>query len=72
MFHRDGRTIWKKNLQQEYGKFKIQFGMTSTPILDQGKLYLQLIHGEGNPRTREAIVICLMLPPASNCGKWID
>jgi len=43
-------------LQERYGKFNIQFGMSSTPVLDGGVLYFQLIHGEGNPKTREACV----------------
>lgn len=41
----DGDLVWKKDLQKEYGKFDIQFGMTSTPILDNGKIYLALMHG---------------------------
>lgn len=45
-FDMDGNLLWKKHLQAEYGKFEIQFGMTSTPILDKGKLYVQLIHGK--------------------------
>lgn len=42
----DGDPVWKKDLQKEYGKFNIQFGMSSTPILDRGNLYLALIHGD--------------------------
>ena len=55
----EGKEVWKFNLQDRYGKFNIQFGMTSTPVLDGDQLYLQLIHGDGNAKTREAIVICL-------------
>lgn len=55
----DGSEVWKMNVQDRYGKLDIAFGMTSTPILDGDKLYLQLIHGEGNPDTREAMVVCL-------------
>jgi outer membrane protein assembly factor BamB len=55
----DGDEIWKTNLQDRYGKFSIQFGMSSTPVLDEGVLYFQLIHGEGNPKTREACVVAL-------------
>jgi len=43
----DGDEVWKADLQQRYGKFDIQFGMTSTPVLDNGRLYLQLIHSGG-------------------------
>lgn len=54
-----GQQVWKQNVQDAYGKFSIQFGMSSTPVLEDGKLFLQLIHGEGNPRTREAVVVAL-------------
>ncbi len=55
----EGKEVWKFNLQDRYGKFNIQFGMTSTPLLDGDRLYLQLIHGDGNAKTREAVVVCL-------------
>jgi outer membrane protein assembly factor BamB len=55
----DGKEVWKTNMQERYGRFNIQFGMSSTPILEDGVLYLQLIHGEGNPKTREACVVAL-------------
>lgn len=55
----DGKEVWKFDLQERYGKFKIQFGMTATPVLHNGKLYVQLIHGEGRAQTQEAIVVCL-------------
>jgi outer membrane protein assembly factor BamB len=55
----EGDLVWKADLQQRFGKFSIQFGLTSTPVLDKGRLYLQLIHGEGNPKTQEAKVVCL-------------
>lgn len=41
----DGREVWKFDVQDRYGKFDIQFGMTSTPVLDGDFLYLQLMHG---------------------------
>ena len=31
-------------MQKRYGKFNIQFGLTSTPVLDGDRLYLQLLH----------------------------
>lgn len=42
----DGELVWKKDLQKEYGRFDIQFGMSSTPVLDRDRLYLSLIHGD--------------------------
>ncbi len=55
----DGEKVWGFNVQDRYGKLSIAFGMTSTPVLHEGVLYLQLIHGEGNPSTREARVVAL-------------
>jgi len=55
----EGQEVWRFDLQDRYGKFKIQFGMTSTPVLDGDQLFVQLIHGDGNAKTREALVVCL-------------
>lgn len=41
----DGAEVWKFDVGERYGKLDIQFGMTSTPVLDGDALYLQLIHG---------------------------
>ncbi len=41
----DGNEVWKFDVQDRYGRIDIQFGMTSTPVLDGDDLYLQLIHG---------------------------
>lgn len=43
----DGKEIWSKDLQKEYGKFKIQFGIHSTPVLHENSLYMMLIHDGG-------------------------
>ena len=49
----DGKQVWKFNVAARYGKIDIAFGMSSTPVLDDGRLYLQLIHTNG------ALVIAL-------------
>ncbi len=43
----DGQETWHVQLQERYGRFKLQFGMTTTPLLQEGRLYLQLIHSGG-------------------------
>lgn len=43
-FDFDGKEVWKVNLGERYGRFKIAFGMHSTPIFFKDRLYLQLIH----------------------------
>ncbi len=55
----DGKQVWKIDVQDRYGKLDIAFGMSSTPVLDGNRLYVQLIHGDGNPKTREAAVVAL-------------
>ena len=54
-----GEPTWKIDLQERFGKFNIAFGMTSTPVLDGDRIYLQLIHGDGDANTREAVIACL-------------
>ncbi|HVJ67227.1 MAG TPA: PQQ-binding-like beta-propeller repeat protein [Caulifigura sp.] len=44
-YDRDGKEVWKFDVQERYGKIDIQFGMTMTPVLHGDHLYLQLIHG---------------------------
>jgi outer membrane protein assembly factor BamB len=54
-----GQEVWKFNVEDRYGKLKLQFGLASTPVLDGNVLYVQLIHGEGDAKTREAIIVAL-------------
>ncbi len=59
-FDLDGKEVWAKDLQVVYGKFSIQFGMSTTPILHEGRLYLTLIHGKMKDKaTSEGKLICL-------------
>jgi outer membrane protein assembly factor BamB len=46
-FTLDGKEAWHAQLQERYGRFRLQFGMTTTPLLQDGRLYLQLIHSGG-------------------------
>ncbi|MEZ5393792.1 MAG: PQQ-binding-like beta-propeller repeat protein [Bryobacterales bacterium] len=45
MWDFDGNKGWERNLEADYGKFGLQFGYGSSPILDGGKLYVQVLHG---------------------------
>lgn len=40
-----GEERWRIDLGERFGPIDIQFGLTSTPVLDGDGLYLQLIHG---------------------------
>jgi hypothetical protein len=46
-FKMDGTEVWRAQLQEKYGKFKLGFGMTTTPLVHAGVIYLQLIHSGG-------------------------
>jgi len=41
----DGEVVWKRNLVEMYGKFGQQFGYASSPLLYDGKLIVQVLHG---------------------------
>lgn len=55
----DGNEVWKKDLQQEYGAFDIQFGLSSSPLLDGDRLYVQLIHGPWNDNPHKGLIVAL-------------
>jgi len=40
----DGNQVWHTNLADRYGEFNLYFVMSTTPLLDQDRLYFQLIH----------------------------
>ncbi|MBM78983.1 MAG: pyrrolo-quinoline quinone [Planctomycetaceae bacterium] len=54
-----GNKTWSQDLQELFGRFRIAFGMTSSPVLHDGRLFLQLIHGDGQASTQEALVAAL-------------
>ena len=54
-----GVPVWKLDLEDRYGKFDIAFGMSATPVLHNGRLFLQLIHGDGKADTQEALVAAI-------------
>ncbi len=41
----DGNKLWELDMQSEFGEFGIQFGYASSPVLHEGRLYLQVLHG---------------------------
>ena len=67
----DGELAWKKDLQKEYGKFDIQFGMSSTPVLDNGNLYLQLMHGNMRDRKTTSVGQVIALDARTGNQIWL-
>lgn len=43
-FTADGEEVWKLDAQERYGRFRLQFGMHSTPVVDGDRVYLALLH----------------------------
>jgi outer membrane protein assembly factor BamB len=41
---RSGKTQWKRNLVKEYGVYKTNHGYGSSPMLDDGKLFIVCMH----------------------------
>jgi len=40
-----GQELWRKDLQSEYGKFGLNWGYGSSPLLFDGKLIVEVLHG---------------------------
>jgi outer membrane protein assembly factor BamB len=41
----EGKETWKRDIQAEYGKFGLNHGYASTPLLHGERLYVQVLHG---------------------------
>ncbi len=44
-FDMEGNKMWQKNLQEEYGAFGLNWGYASSPLLHDGKLIIEVLHG---------------------------
>lgn len=40
-----GKPIWSRDIPKEYGAFGLQWGYASSPLLIDGALYIQVLHG---------------------------
>lgn len=41
----DGNLVWKRDIQADYGRFGLNHGYASTPLLHGNRLYVQVLHG---------------------------
>lgn len=41
----DGGFLWRKNLQEMYGDFGLNWGYASSPLLHEGTLIIEVLHG---------------------------
>ncbi|HSW50393.1 MAG TPA: PQQ-binding-like beta-propeller repeat protein [Bryobacteraceae bacterium] len=44
-FHFAGKELWARDIQQDYGKFGLNWGYASSPLLYEDSLYVQVLHG---------------------------
>lgn len=44
-FDLQGKELWARDLQKEYGKFGLNWGYASSPLLYEDSLYVQVLHG---------------------------
>ena len=44
-FDFDGNELWSRNIPADYGKFGLNWGYASSPLLFQGALYMPVLHG---------------------------
>jgi outer membrane protein assembly factor BamB len=44
-FTMEGKPVWKRDLQADYGQFGLNHGYASTPLLYKDRLYVQVLHG---------------------------
>ena len=65
----DGNTLWKRSLAQDFGRFSLMWLYGSSPLLHEGKLYIQVLqrdpvpadytHALDGKTERESFVLCL-------------
>jgi len=44
-FTMDGKEVWKRHIQQDYGRFGLNWGYASSPLLYNGMLIIQVLQG---------------------------
>jgi outer membrane protein assembly factor BamB len=72
----DGRELWRRNLAAEFGGLSFLFLYGSSPLLYEGRLYLQVIqsnpptyaHAKDDKPARESFILCL--DPATGKTLW--
>ena len=73
-----GKELWKRNLGKEYGRFAINWLYGSSPLLYQGKLYIEALQSRSVPDNysqaqddkpdRESFLLCL--DPQNGKNLW--
>ena len=74
----DGKLLWSRNIAKDYGRFAIMWIYGSSPLLYEGKLYVQVlqrnplpsdyIHAQDGKPDRESYLLCI--DPISGKDLW--
>ncbi|WP_168442532.1 outer membrane protein assembly factor BamB family protein [Pontiella desulfatans] len=58
-FTLDGKQLWEKELEKEYGRLATKFGFSSSPLLHSGTLYLPLLYlaGKNDPTAKNGTTL---------------
>jgi outer membrane protein assembly factor BamB len=74
----EGKQLWKRNLSEEGGKLAIMWLYGSSPLIYEGKLYVQVLqtspvpegytHARDGKETRESFLLCM--EPATGKDIW--
>jgi len=76
-FDLDGKELWRRDLAREYGKFANMWIYGASPLLFDGKLFIQVLqrdtpanyaHAKDDKPTRESFLLCL--DPATGKDLW--
>lgn len=66
-----GELVWEKNLQDDYGAFQIQFGMSTTPVMHGDQLIFGLMHGNMRNDTSTSVGKIVSLDKATGKENWM-
>jgi outer membrane protein assembly factor BamB len=72
-FSLDGKKLWARNLQRDYGDFAFQWTFSSSPQLYEGRLYMQILQRNQpvGPRGKsDSVSYLLALDPATGKELW--
>jgi outer membrane protein assembly factor BamB len=70
----DGKVLWQRNIETEYGNIACQFGYGSSPLMNDGRLFVSVLHRDkawGEPISKEPLdSFLLALNPATGENLW--
>lgn len=72
-FDMDGKALWKKNIEQEYGEFALQWTFSASPLLFNDRLFVQVLQRDQPVHSRgkeggESYILCI--DPATGRTQW--